>query len=116
MPDKRRQGQAEQLTYFSLCSTEQECGQIHCCSRICSGQSIQKPQRATKIGKHTVSNSIKSTYSHSISPGFHKCSDLLREQRVGGSKACQPALARWPNDRGVLDTMLLFLEISRCRD
>lgn len=81
MPEKRRQCQAQQLTCFSRCSTEQECGQIHCCSRICSGQSIQEPQRATKIGKRTVSNSIKSTYFHSISTSFHKWPDLFWEQR-----------------------------------
>src|ERR1035437_311571 len=73
------------LAHFSRCFAKQKQRQIPHCSRICSGQSIQEPQGSTGIGWHTVSNSIKSTYFHSISPGFHKCSDLLWEQRVGGS-------------------------------
>jgi hypothetical protein len=77
MPDKRRQGQPQQLTYFSHCFAEQECGEIHRCSRICSGQSTQKPQDSIGIGSRTVNDSIKSTYFLQISISFNKSIYLL---------------------------------------
>src|ERR1039458_9684869 len=71
------------LAHFSRCFAKQKQRQIPHCSRICNCQSTQKPQGSTGIGWHTVSNSIKSTYFHSVSTDFHKRSDLLCEQRRG---------------------------------
>ena len=62
------------------------------CSRICNGQSTQKPQGSTRISRSALSDSIKSTYSNTISTGFHKRSDLFWEQRVGGSNPSAPTI------------------------
>ncbi len=63
------------------------------CSRNCSGQSLQEPQESTGIGMEAVSRSIKITYFHSISTGFNKRSDLVWDQRIGGSNPSAPTIA-----------------------
>ena len=67
-------------------------GKILRCSRICSCQSTQEPQGSTGMGVRSVSISIKSTYFLSISTGFHKRSNLLWEQRAGGSNPSAPTI------------------------
>src|ERR1700691_4514725 len=61
----------------SRISASQNRGQIHRCSRFCICQSTQKPQGSTRTSRYEVSNSIKSTYFHSVSTVFHKRSDLF---------------------------------------
>ena len=62
------------------------------CSRFCSCQSTQEPQGSTGFRKQALSCSIISTYFHAVSTGFHKRSNLLWEQRVGGSNPSAPTI------------------------
>jgi hypothetical protein len=39
-----------------------DCASFTACSQFCSGQSTQKPQGSTRIGRYTVCHSIKITY------------------------------------------------------
>lgn len=55
--------------------TRQGLGREIKCSRFCSCQSTQKPQRSTGIGWHTVNDSIKSTYFIEFQQG--PTSDLI---------------------------------------
>jgi len=64
--------------------------EFHRCSRFCSGQSTQKPQGSTGIGRRDLNISIKSTYFQHNSTGFHKRSNLFWEQRAGGSNLSAP--------------------------
>jgi len=62
------------------------------CSRFCSCQSIQKPQRSTGFRSYTVNSSIEITYFHSITTDFHKRFDLFWEQRVVSSNLTAPTI------------------------
>ena len=62
------------------------------CSRFCSCQSIQNPQRPTGIGMQAVNYSIKSTYFHQFSTDFNRSFDLVRDQGVGGSNPLTPTI------------------------
>src|ERR1039458_2966103 len=86
---KTRYG-ARTLTRKHRKIAEENLSRILGCSRICKCQSTQEPQGSIGIGVRTVNISIKSTYFHSISTGFHKRFDLLWEQRVGGPNPLHP--------------------------
>jgi len=62
------------------------------CSRFCSCQSTKKPQGSKGTVMVAINDSIKITYLHPISIGFYKRSDLLWEQRVGGSNPSAPTI------------------------
>jgi hypothetical protein len=73
--------------------------EIHC-SRICSCQSTQKPQRSTGFRSFTVNISIENTYFHSISTEFNKRYDLFWEQGVVSSNLTAPTISKNNELRG----------------
>jgi len=80
------------------------------CSRICSCQSTLGPQGSTKIGRHAVKSSIKSTYFHSISTGFHKRFDLFWDKRSRGRTPWP--LWRWMKRRAAVEPSIGHLKVE----
>ena len=62
------------------------------CSRFCSCQSTQKPQRSTGFRPYTTNSSIKSTYLHPNTTKFNKRLDPFWEQRVVSSNLTAPTI------------------------
>jgi hypothetical protein len=50
------------------------------CSRICSGESLQEPHKATETNNAAAADSIESTCDQQISTDFNKLWNAVRDQ------------------------------------
>jgi hypothetical protein len=68
----------------------------HRCSRICSCESLQEPQRATENNEAAATDSVQSICDHQVSTAFNRLWNPVRDQGVGGSNPLSPTIFLYP--------------------